>query len=512
MSASREKKSRQDLPATGWADPKTAQEAKQRKETRRSNIMYASIAVVFVIVALTAIVWKSNIFQKRAVAANINGETYTAAEVSYYFQNTYQNFVNQNYYYLSYFGLDPQTSLRDQAYGSDGQTWFDYFSEQTLEQMKAIQALNDAAQADGFTWTDELQAEMDASMESLSSYAATSGYTAEQYLRAIYGGTMTQKIYQEQLQRSMLGQAYAQAYEDSLTYSSTDLAAAYDAARNTYDVADYESILVSGTVTPEKDADGNEIEVTEEQKAAALAEAKKTADKLYASFQSGESLSKLAEGDDTLKYTDGEAAGYYDTALLNWVFDSARTAGDSTVLADESNSNYYVVVFHDRYRQEYNTVNVRHILIQPAAGELAEGDEGYADEQAKLKADAKAKAEEILAQFKAGEATEDAFAQLAVENSADSNAAQGGLYTQVAQGTMVETFNDWIFDAARKPGDTGIVETTYGYHVMYFSGTDLPYWELQVTNALKSEDFDAWYAEKTADYTAEADSGMQYVG
>ena len=78
---------------------------------------------------------------------------------------------------------------------------------------------------------------------------------------------------------------------------------------------------------------------------------------------------------------------------------------------------------------------------------------------------------------------------------------------------MVDTFNDWIFDASRQPGDTGIVETTYGYHVMYFVGQDLPYWKVQVTNALKDQDFNTWYTEKTDGYTGEMkDSGMKYVG
>ena len=35
---------------------------------------------------------------------------------------------------------------------------------------------------------------------------------------------------------------------------------------------------------------------------------------------------------------------------------------------------------------------------------------------------------------------------------------------------MVTNFNDWIFDASRKPGDTGIVESDYGYHIIYFVG------------------------------------------
>ena len=33
---------------------------------------------------------------------------------------------------------------------------------------------------------------------------------------------------------------------------------------------------------------------------------------------------------------------------------------------------------------------------------------------------------------------------------------------------MVTEFNDWCFDESRQPGDHGIVETSYGYHLMYF--------------------------------------------
>ena len=35
---------------------------------------------------------------------------------------------------------------------------------------------------------------------------------------------------------------------------------------------------------------------------------------------------------------------------------------------------------------------------------------------------------------------------------------------------VVEAFQDWSLDESRKTGDTGIVETDYGYHIMYFVG------------------------------------------
>lgn len=510
MSASREKKNRQDLSGSDWSNPKTAREAQQRKEEKRTNILYGTIGVVFLIVAVMAVIWKSNIIPKTATAATINGEKYTAAEVNYYFQNYYSNWVNQNYYYLSYMGLDTNGDLREQSYSED-QTWFDFFMEQTLDYMTSVQALNDAAAEDGFTWNDEMQADFDSSIEALKATASSYGYTEKQYLGMIYGGTMTEKVYQEQLKRSLLAQYYSQDHQDSLTYTEDELTTAYNENPNAYDQVSYQYVRISGAAATTDEA-GNEIEVTDEMTAQAMADAKATADQLYADWQAGGDLDQLAE-DAGLSVTASETGAYSDSVVMNWLFDADRQVGDTAVLEDTDGSAYYVVGFNERLH-DYHPINVRHILIQPEESELSSDDEGYeADVEAKDAA-AKQKAEDLLAQWQAGEATEESFAELAKENTADSNGAQGGLYENVTRGTMVTEFNDWCFDPARKAGDTGIVKTTYGYHIMYFVGTaSETFWELQVTNALKSEDMSTWSEEKTEGYTAEQSSfGMQFVG
>ncbi|MEI3330857.1 MAG: hypothetical protein V8R27_04485 [Oscillospiraceae bacterium] len=96
-------------------------------------------------------------------------------------------------------------------------------------------------------------------------------------------------------------------------------------------------------------------------------------------------------------------SGVYDGTTGNWLFDGARKSGDTAVL--EVGSSYYVALFHSCGRKEYNTVDVRHILIQPESGTLSTDDEGYDAEQEELKAAARTKAEEILAEWKAGDAT-----------------------------------------------------------------------------------------------------------
>lgn len=70
-------------------------------------------------------------------------------EVNYYFQQVYQSFLSENSYFISYLGLDTSKDLRDQAYpgSEDGQTWFDYFLDQAIQQMTTVKALNDDAPA-----------------------------------------------------------------------------------------------------------------------------------------------------------------------------------------------------------------------------------------------------------------------------------------------------------------------------------------------------------------------------
>ena len=104
------------------------------------------------------------------------------------------------------------------------------------------------------------------------------------------------------------------------------------------------------------------------------------------------------------------------------------------------------------------TVDARHILICP---EDTESEESW--EQCRVKA------QEILDKWQAEDGTEEGFAKFAAEYTEDPGSmATGGLYTDIRVGQMVAPFEDWCFDTSRQYGDTGLVQTTYGYHIMYF--------------------------------------------
>ena len=540
MSASREKQNRQA--ASGQADPKTAREAQQRREEKRTNLLYGVIAAAVLVAVIASFVWRSDFIPKTTTAATIDGEKYTAAEVEYYYQTAYRNFVtNSQYsYFLSYLGLNTNATLKSQSISSTaatmlgielpeadaegteadsdadplaptGMTWHDYFLDEALDNMRVIQAALKAAEAEGFQYPAGVQAQYDDNMDALKAVAAASGISVSQYLKGNFGAGVTEKVYGEQLMRVLRYSAYADAYQDSLTYSDSELEEAYGADRNTYDHVSYEVVSFSGAAESTTDDEGNTVEPTEEEAAAALEAAQDLAQTVLDGFQDGGDLEELANENDGT-YSKNENGTYSAGSVMSeWLYDSARKSGDASTLAD--GTVQYVVVFHDRFRDENPTIDIRHILVPLGSGSIAEGEEGYEDQQAQLKADAHAKAEELLAQWQSGEATEDSFAALALKESTDGSKYDGGLYTEVYQGQMVTEFNDWCFDTARQSGDTGVVDTQYGSHVMYFSGVNAARWQTQVAANLRAEAYTAWEEDLVKDVTVQrSESGLKYVG
>ena len=134
-------------------------------------------------------------------------------------------------------------------------------------------------------------------------------------------------------------------------------------------------------------------------------------------------------------------------------------------------------------------VDVRHILIMPkGATEDTIRTEKF-DEEAW--AYAETTANDILAQWKAGEQTEEAFAALATEKTQDSGSKEnGGLYGSISSSSsLVKPFLDWCMDASRAVGDTAVVKTEYGYHVMYYSFGEEG-WIVCCRNGVRSEKMD----------------------
>ena len=79
----------------------------------------------------------------------------------------------------------------------------------------------------------------------------------------------------------------------------------------------------------------------------------------------------------------------------------------------------------------------------------------------RTKEQAKAKAETLLAQAQANPGS---FMMLALTNSDDSSAQQGGELGYFEPGKMVKPFNDFVFN--NPVGKIGLVESEFGYHII----------------------------------------------
>ena len=151
-----------------------------------------------------------------------------------------------------------------------------------------------------------------------------------------------------------------------------------------------------------------------------------------------------------------------------------------------------------------NVVSVRHILITPESTTAEDGTTTISEE---AWAAAEAEAQEIYDEWQNVDPTESYFAGMAAMHTDDPGSQNnGGLYEDVYPGQMVPEFNDWCFADGRAVGDTGIVKTSYGYHLMYFVGEgDYAYWEMAVGDMLTSEKMSDFIANIRAGYELTAD-------
>jgi len=407
-----------------------------------------------------------------------------------------------------------------------GLTWADDFMTNAMDSAASIYAMVDAAEAAGYTLPDAEREALENELVSLDLYATMYGYSnTDSYLKAMYGNGASKETYQTYCEKQALASSYYSTYAESLTYEEAELRAAEAENYNAYSSYSYNSyylaasrFLTGGTT----DAEGNTT-YSDEETAASVAAAEAAAKAL-----TGEEITDAAALDAAIAAleinkdteaasTDNEDVLYSSISSIyrDWLADSSRKAGDIACFenaSDETVYGYYVVMFQGSNDNTMLLKNVRHILVTPThnheEGEThAEGETHSAEELA----EAKAAAEEILAQWKSGDATEDSFAALANEKSADGNGTTGGLYENVFPGQMVEAFNDWCFDSARKAGDTGIVETEYGYHVMYFVGdSEDTYRDYQIENELRSADLESWYTA-TVDAMSRTEGDTSYI-
>jgi len=479
------------------ADEMVAKKAAAKKKAKQDKIVKITgiTAAIVLVVALVGMIVYTSInsanrtsgaYLKNDIAVESTNYKINNAQQMYFFQNYYSSFIQNNSDYLSYYGLDTETSLKEQTCpytGEDGEkmSWYDYFMDGTTAQVEQTLVLAEAAKEAGVTLSEEDNKEIEETLGKITPENFAPGLTADEV--------------KECLELSLLAANYQTQVQDGIKYTDADLETYYTENKNTYDKVTYRmySFQYLG-----EDEEEKEDSMTRD-------EAKKLADELAATGNEEAYLNwlkkyftdvqgvKAEDLEKELNNTKTEGFSYSESYVgIDFLFGADSKAGDIKVVEDEENTMFKVfLLLSPRARDESETKSVRHILI---------GVEDAEDEKAKT--EAKAKADKLLADWAAGEATEESFAALVHDNTDDTGSKEtGGLYENFGRGEMVAAFEDWSYDPARKPGDTGVVETDYGYHVMYFVGSGEAAWKVTAETNYVSDQYTKQYTAFTEKFT-----------
>ena len=519
MSASTEKKVRKADKAAG-TDKKTLAMQEEAKKKAKSKRKWTIGTIITVLLIAFVIIMNTSLVYTGTTAVKVGDRSFSPAEFTYNYANQYFTFANNYGSYASYFGLDTSYGLNGLASQecsmTDGGTWKDYFVEQTESNLKQLVALNNYADENGISLDDDEKAEIAQSFVDLEETAKSYGYAnAAKFLAGNYGKGVNKKVASDMESMSHLASKAYSALQDSFEFTDEELEDYYKENADTYDTFSYVYYLVEADKEDVEEDGETKSKVTDDT----LAAAKDTADAVAEAYKSAEGANAsekltaaLAEAGITEQPSESKdtSGSYVSTSYSEFIKDASRKAGDITVCEDASHTGYYVVVFEDRGGNDYNVAQVRHILVKAEADENGE----FTDE---AKAAAKAKAEDILDQWKAGDATEESFAALAEEFSEDTGSnTNGGLYEDIKKGQTVEEFNDFCFNGKHKAGDTAIVygdNGSYaGYHVMYYVGEGENCRKAMAKEDLSSEKLSTWLEENAEPLEVEKKFFYKFAG
>lgn len=446
-------------------------------------------------------------------------QSVSIAEYEYYYMRAYNQVRYQAQYYQYYYqtsnGYDLSLTPEEQTQttkDADGNeiTWAEKLHEDTLEIIQLHKAYYNEALKMGLKLTKADEAFIDKQIEDLRDEAKSAGsnssssnsenkvtYSLNAYLRKVYGGSINERFLRKQLKIQVLAQKYLteRTNEIAKDYDQKDIDAEYKKDTTAYDFVTFRAYTFKTTELTKEDNETDDA--LKARQAKANAEVKKNSNDFYNAVTNDATFTAKAKelNKDTADYNVDKETKYsmlkstaqstFSEDAAKWLFDSSTKVGSKKLFSDEENGKYIVVLALSKPHQE-QTVTARHILFQTK--DQSSGKDLSEEEIAKKKT----QAEDVLKKFNEGDKTEDSFAALANEYNEDTgSSSNGGLYEHIYPGQMVTEFNDWVFDANRKAGDVELVETDYGYHIIYFVAKDgKDYYDSAIRSSKANEDIE----------------------
>ncbi|HIY34205.1 MAG TPA: peptidyl-prolyl cis-trans isomerase [Candidatus Eubacterium faecigallinarum] len=481
------------------------------------------VAVVIIVLSVLGVRYytvpngkEGNLMNPASVAAVVDGNKVSLGMYNLYFSSVvsqYEQYANYGYYDLD----TTEDYSKQYTTDEDGNkiTWLDYFEQETMNQIKLYNAFYNKAVDSGITLTEAQQQSINEQIDSFKTTASDEGVSLDDYISDVFGDYCTEETVELYMEQFYMSVNYKGKYAAENRPDDKEIDAYYEEHQNDYYQINFSYLATTyDTTSEETKAESEKLiqnymsKITDRQSIIDLvptAYADYIEQDAQSYMESDSSITEEEAKEQALATYEANVDGtIYGTDkpfgddINDWLFDENEPTGQVKYYINEETGYAYIILKTEQpTRIEDETYSVRHILIMPEADESqtdsTTGETEYTDEQW---AAAEEKAQSILDEFNSGDKTEYSFALLAEANSEDtasttagSSDAFGGLYEGVGLGEMVTEFEEWATDDSRKYGDTGIVKSDYGYHIMFFID-DCPSYESQIITDIRNAKFD----------------------
>lgn len=448
-----------------------------------------------------------------SVVATVDGQKISIGMYDYYYASIVSYY--EQYASYGYYSLDTTKDYSKQyTTDDDGNkiSWQKFFETEALKEVEQITTYYSKALEEGVTLTSAQKKTIDKQISTLKDSASQNDVSLDQYIKANFGTYCSEDTIRIMLEQYYLSANYKGKFKSEAKVTDNDVDKYYNDHKNDYKKIEFYYIASPYDATD--DNSKNESIKTAEKIMAKMKDKKSVialVPEVYSSYIDSQVKSSM-EQDSTLteKKAREEAVKSYESNVVTtvsgsdspfddkmntWLFSDDTKVGSKKYYIDENAKYIYIVLKTSKASvEEDETYTVRHILVAPESGSNSSSSTSekteYTDEQW---AAAKKKADSILAKFNKTDKSEYEFAKLAEQYSTDSastssgsNDSFGGLYESVTLGQMVPDFEKWSIDDSRKYGDTGIVKSDYGYHIMFFIN-DCPEYQSKIIAQIKSD-------------------------
>lgn len=448
-----------------------------------------------------------------SVVATVDGQKISIGMYDYYYASIVSYY--EQYASYGYYSLDTTKDYSKQyTTDDDGNkiSWQKFFETEALKEVEQITTYYSKALEEGVTLTSAQKKTIEKQISTLKDSASQNDVSLDQYIKANFGTYCSEDTIRIMLEQYYLSANYKGKFKCETKVTDNDVDKYYNDHKNDYKKIEFYYIASPYDATD--DNSKNESIKTAEKIMAKMKDKKSVialVPEVYSSYIDSQVKSSM-EQDSTLteKKAREEAVKSYESNVVTtvsgsdspfddkmntWLFSDDTKVGSKKYYIDENAKYIYIVLKTSKASvEEDETYTVRHILVAPESGSNSSSSTSekteYTDEQW---AAAKKKADSILAKFNKTDKSEYEFAKLAEQYSTDSastssgsNDSFGGLYESVTLGQMVPDFEKWSIDDSRKYGDTGIVKSDYGYHIMFFIN-DCPEYQSKIIAQIKSD-------------------------